>query len=453
MGLDIGIRKAKTRFLRRLSVSLNRLPAAKLALLGYLSYSLVGWLLLCVPFVQRGAGVRAIDNLFTCVSAVSTTGLVTVSVADSYNIVGQIIVLALIQLGGIGYMTLGSFVVLSRKTELSATRTAVASTVFSLPESFRIDKFIRSVIYFTVAIEMAGVVALYLIFRSHHEPHAMWSAAFHSVSAFCTAGFSLNNNSFEGYAGDFWLNLTISALSCLGAVGFIVCVDYWRMFRRKVKHVTLTSKVILWSAFWLLTIGTVLIFLTEPSIETLPLDRRLLAAFFQAMTSMTTVGFNTISISSISRATLLLITVLMVIGASPSGTGGGLKSTTFSAMVGVMRSALRGQDQVRFWNRPVPQARIWVATASLGFYLLMLVAGTYCLELTEKFSFEKNLFEAASALGTVGLSTGITADLSNLGKLVITFLMFCGRLGPLTFGIAVFARPLPAGVADNDLAV
>jgi trk system potassium uptake protein TrkH len=144
----------------------------------------------------------------------------------------------------------------------------------------------------------------------------------------------------------------------------------------------------------------------------------------------------------------------MVIGSSPSGTGGGLKCTTFSALVGVMRSAIRGEQQVRFWNRPIPVERVWVAVGSLGFYLSTLIAGTYLLDLTETSSFDQNFFEAASALGTVGLSMGITATLSDVGRLVVILLMFSGRLGPLTFGIALFARPRAVTEkGDNDLAV
>ncbi|MBN2023314.1 MAG: hypothetical protein JW809_11045 [Pirellulales bacterium] len=432
---------------------LVRLHPAKLALLGYLSYIMMGWLLLCLPFSQRGEGAPCLDHLFTATSAVSTTGLGTVSTSDCYSATGQVIILALIQLGGIGYMTFGSFVVLSRKSPLSETRREVSQTVFSLPKSFRIDKFIRSVVVFTLIIEAAGVAALYAVFQRAGVSAPLWSAIFHSVSSFCTAGFSLYNTSFEGFQGDFWLNVIVSVLSYLGAIGFIVCVDCWRMFTGKIERITLTSKIILWSTVWMTALGTLLLFVGEPSIQSKPADERLLAAFFQTMTSMTTVGFNTVSISQLSKASILVLVILMVIGASPSGTGGGLKSTTFSAILGVMRSAIRGENEVRFWGQTVPLERVWTAVAGLGFYLVMLMIGTYLLELTESGVFEQNLFEAASALGTVGLSMGITATLSNMGKLIVIFLMFCGRLGPLTFGIALFFRAPINGEPDNDLAV
>jgi trk system potassium uptake protein TrkH len=179
-----------------------------------------------------------------------------------------------------------------------------------------------------------------------------------------------------------------------------------------------------------------------------------MAAFFQAMTAITTVGFNTIPVGQLSKASVLLVILLMVIGSSPSGTGGGLKCTTFSALIGVMFSAARGEREVRFWGRPIPIERIWTATATLGFYLAALVTGTWLLELTEASPFDQNLFEAASALGTVGLSRGITSALSTLGKVTVILLMFCGRLGPLTFGMAFLGRKRPdSEPQDNDLAV
>lgn len=444
------------RVARRLSLLiphlLHRIHPAKLAGLGYLSYVVFGWLILSLPFAQR-TPVGALDNLFVATSAVSTTGLSTVSIGNSYSLLGQIALLLLIQLGGIGYMTFGSFVILSTKGQLPARHSTVAQTVFSLPESFRIDKFIRSVIVFTVIIEVAGVAILWPIFAQAGVPTPLWSALFHSISAFCTAGFSLYDTSFEGFAGNFWLNATIAALSYCGAIGFIVWVDLWRMLKGKVRQITLTSKIILWSSLWLTVAGTLLIF-NDPSMEGKATEQALLDSFYQAMTAMTTVGFNTVSIGQLSNGTLLVLMVLMVIGASPSGTGGGLKSTTTTAIFGVMRSVLHGIEEVRFWGRPIPVGRIRTATASLGFYLAMLLLGTYLLEVTQQVKFEQNFFEAVSALGTVGLSTGITSSLNNIGKLIVIFLMFSGRLGPLTFGMALFFHPPgEQETSDGDLAV
>jgi trk system potassium uptake protein TrkH len=172
------------------------------------------------------------------------------------------------------------------------------------------------------------------------------------------------------------------------------------------------------------------------------------------MTSITTVGFNTIPIGALSQASLFLMILLMVVGASPAGTGGGLKTTTFTALVGVIRSALLGRRNVTFWGKEIPEERVRVAMASLGFYSGALILGCYLLALTETLPFEGLLFESASALGTVGLSTGITAQLTPIGKLILIGLMFAGRLGPLAFGIALFfPAPRPDEADPEDLAV
>lgn len=429
----------------------------KHVVLGYLAYILIGWMLLCLPFLHKsGAVAGALNHLFISTSAVSTTGLVTVSVSGTYNIIGQIVVLILIQLGGIGYMTFGSFIFLARNKPLSRERMNIANVVFALPESFKVYKFIKSVIIFTALIESAGAVILYILLQKAGVENALWSAIFHSVSSFCTAGFSLYDNSFENYSLHFGLNIVIAVLSYLGAIGFIVFVDVWRRLKGKIESVTLTTKIILWATFYVSIIGTLVFFITEPSIRQLPADKRLLASFFQAMTAMTTVGFNTIPIGSLSRASLLLIITLMVIGASPSGTGGGLKSTTFSALWGLAKSILKGKDEVSFWGRIIPEYRVRLASASFCFYVVFLLIGTYLLTLSDAaIDFEKILFEAASALGTVGLSTGITSSVTAMSKIILIGLMYAGRLGPLTLALSMFTgkQEKDASPKSDDLVI
>ena len=433
---------------------LKSMPIPHIVLSGYLLYVLIGWIVLSIPFCHKNISASPLDHLFIATSAVSTTGLTTISVSDSYSLLGQIIVLILIQLGGIGYMTVGSFLILSQKGELSDFRKSVGNAVYSLPKGFRVDKFIRSVVTFTLVIEILGATFLYFPLRASGTDNPVWSAIFHSISAFCTAGFGLYNNSFESYSTNYTINIIIAVLSYLGAIGFIVCVDVWRLMRGKVKYLTVTSRIILSVTFWMSLAGTITIFLTEPSIENAPTDIRLLQSFFQCMTAMTTVGFNTTPIGGLAKATILLTVVLMVIGASPSGTGGGIKTTTLSAILGVMRSAIRGETTVKFWGKAIPLERLWMAFATVGFYLGALLFGTFFLELTEKASFDAIVFEAASALGTVGLSMGITSSLTVLGKIIIILLMFCGRVGPLTFGAALFCSSAVHEEEDKaDLAI
>lgn len=422
----------------------------RLVTLGYLLYIVIGWILLALPWFQSTDAASSIDALFTATSALSTTGLVTVSTSNDFNLGGQIVILILIQLGGVGYMTLGSFAVFSSTGTLSEARRKVGKTVFSMPEGFRIEKFIRNVVAFTVIIETLGAVALFAAFTRLGIPNHLWASIFHSVSAFCTAGFCLYDTSFEFLRADFAVNTILGVLSYTGAIGFIVLVDAWHRLTGKSSRLTLTSKVILLATALISVVGVALFFFGEPTIQHFPVHQRLLASAFQVMTAITTVGLNTIPIGKLSQASLFLLTMLMIIGASPSGTGGGLKTTTFSTVFGVIRSVLRSRKQVCFWGRAIPEERIWVATASLGLYATSLVLGSYLLALTETFPFEGLVFECASALGTVGLSTGITAQLTDVGKIIVTAVMFLGRVGPLAFAMALSLPSKTAGLRPSE---
>ena len=428
----------------------DSLHPVRMVVLGYLTYILSGWILLSLPISHRASPVAALDALFTSASALSTTGLTTVDTGTGFSLFGQLVILALIQIGGIGYMTFGSFVVLARRGDLSTRREQIGKVVFSMPEEFRIAKFIRSVILFTALVETAGAGALFFAFRRAGLVHPLWSAVFHSISAFCTAGFGLYGNSFESLRGNVAVTAILGLLSYLGAIGFIVFVDAWRRLMGQTDRLTLTSRIILVTTTWMSIVGVGLLFVAEPTIQALPPYERLTTAAFQVMAAITTVGFNSIPIGQLSQASLFLLIMLMVVGASPSGTGGGLKTTTFSALFGVIRSALLGREKVTFWRKEIPEDRIRLAIASLGFYVGALILGGYLLALTESQPFEGLLFEAASALGTVGLSTGITAQLTPIGKLILILLMFIGRVGPLTFGVALFlpSRSRPRGKED-----
>lgn len=426
-----------TRGCRRLAMRTN---PAKLLLLGYSFYALVGWLLLALPISQHHF-VSPLDTLFTSVSAVSTTGLGTVDLNSSFSLFGEIVVLCLIQVGGVGYMTIGSFIMLARQTQLTPIRDKVTRAAFSLPNDVTPVQFIRTVVLFTFACEIVGAIALYPIFLNAGIAHPAWSAIFHSVSAFCTAGFSLNSDSFVAFQNDPALNIVISTLSLLGALGFLIAWDIWRNLTSRAPHLSYSSKVILRLTAGILFLGTVILFVTEPSIEALPQDERLMTAFFQTMTASTTVGFNTHPIDALHSNALLVMFFLMAIGASPSGTGGGLKTTTFAVMLGLMRSTLRQRRRVTFFNKPIGPSRLQLAGASVFYFMVLLTAAMFFLTLTEHgIAFAQLVFESISALGTVGLSTGITSSLSDLGKIVIIVLMMAGRVGILSFGIALALR-------------
>ncbi|EBA13607.1 TrkH family potassium uptake protein [Roseobacter sp. CCS2] len=444
--------KSALQAVARTRTSLLRLAPAKMLLLGYLSYMIIGWALLAMPFAQEGV-VSALDALFIATSAVSTTGLVTVDPGGSFSFAGELIILLLIQIGGLGYMTIGSFTVLAVQNKMSGLRTHAVKHAFNLPSDVRPAVFVRAVIVFTLLVEAVGAIALYFVFAGQGVENPVWMAIFHAVSAFCTAGFSLFSTSFEAFRADGALNIIIATLSLLGAMGFLIVVDTWRTLTGQARHLGFTSKVIVRITLWFLLIGTVLLALAEPTIATLPAEERWLAAFFQAMTASTTVGFNTHPIGALSAAVLIIMYFLMIFGASPAGTGGGLKTTAFAALVGLVRSTLKGRDRIRFFKREVPLVKLQAATAGLAFYMTLLLIAMFVLLLTETdAAFEVVMFEVISAMGTVGLSMGLTGDLSDIGKIVVIVLMTAGRVGILTFGIALAAHDESREEEeDNDL--
>lgn len=423
-----------------ISTLLKPRDPVRMVVWGYATYMIIGWLFLCMPFSVTGAPAGAIDHLFTAVSAVSTTGLITVSTPDTYSRCGQIAIAVLIQFGGLGYMTIGSFLLLSFGRRLAMVRNRVSQVALSAPEGVPIQNFVRSIVVFTLLIEAVGAVALYSILSARGMQDAWWSATFHSISAFCTAGFALYNDSFMAFRGNVWLNVTIASLSYLGAMGFILLNDVVQRAMRHKIRLSLSSRVILWCTLLTGVMATALLVADEPSLRDLPIGERILAAFFQSMSAGTTVGFNTVDIAGLSAGSVFLITIVMIIGASPAGTGGGIKTTTLAALWANMISVFKGRDRTNFGDRELPLERVRLAMASAMFYLVVLTAGIYALSLVESSPLPDQMFECASAIGTVGLSRGITPNLTFVGKCIIILLMFAGRVGPLALALTLL-RP------------
>ncbi len=436
------------RALVRLRRRLLDLHSAKLLVAGYAAYMTIGWLLLCLPFSQS-APVSALDNLFTAVSAVSTTGLVTIDPGSHYSWFGQLVVVALIQAGGLGYMTLISFVILTAVNPRSRLSLKVSRSAFALPHGYEVRDFLRRIVIYALAVEALGALILYFLFLGRGVEAPAWSAVFHSVSAFCTAGFSLHANSFESFVGDTSVSLTLAALSYAGGIGFLVVDDGWRVLTRKSPRLGFTSRVILRLTGILAVAGTLLLLLVTVWPADMPPWERVLAAFFQAMTAQTTVGFNTLPIGTLALPAIMVIYLLMIFGASPAGTGGGLKITTLAVLIGIVRSVSRERQTVTFMRRTIPEQVRTTAIAACALYVLILGSALFLLSLTETIGFEQLLFEALSALGTVGLSMGATGSLSELGKIIVIFLMFVGRVGFVTLGIAAAGRD-ESGTGDSD---
>lgn len=407
---------------------------------GYLVLTILCFVILLLPFCQNSHN-SLVDHLFFSVSIVSTTGLAPADFATSYNLAGQIISLIFIQLGGIGYMALSSFIILKQLDRLPRLSARLLRLEFNLPQRYPLVSFIYSVFIFTMLIETIGAVTLYIGFRDMGIENALWPAIFHSVSAFCTAGFSLYGDSMSSFSGNAWINLSILCLSLLGSIGFIVLLDFWLRLTRKRKNITLTSKIILLGTFIFWMVGAIIIFLSDIELRSMHWEGLNLAVF-QSISAHTTVGFNSYDIGLIDNGGIFVMIILMIIGASPAGTGGGIKTTSVSALIAVLLSVLKRRDNITFLGKEIPASNIYLAVSSAIFYGFILIVGTWAVLMLDgnNFEFEKILFEVTSALSTVGLSTGITGDLSVVSKLIISLLMFIGRLGVLTFGFALISE-------------
>ncbi|MBR4682634.1 MAG: hypothetical protein IKP06_04980 [Elusimicrobiaceae bacterium] len=422
--------------LRKYFVFLLRLTPHQNIAQTVLSYTFIGGILLSLP-LMNSTHVSFLDNFFTAAAAVSTTGLQTVNFADSYTFLGKLIVLILIQIGGLGYMTFSSFLYLSfsQHHRLRHHQQENLSVEVSLPKTLDISLFLRSAFVFTVIAESIGAVFLFNYFRHHDYSvlSALWYSIFHSISAFCTAGFSLWNNSLENFVDSKTINIVISCLALAGSMGFIVVTDVFNFIRRKTLSISLTTKIIVLSTLVMLAIGTFTLFVTSPGLT-------LWEACFQSIAAMTTVGFNTVDIGLLSSCSLLILIVLMSVGGAPSGTAGGMKMTAFFSVMALVYTRLQLRTRVEVLGRRIPLLRLYAATSTFLLYTLFLLTSIFLLTWTEKLPFLELVFESTAAISTGGLSTGTSAHLSALGKLIIIGTMIIGRIGVLTFGTALLNR-------------
>jgi len=434
---------------------MRRLSPPRLLALGYAAMMLAGFALLSLP-LSTAMPARAIDHLFIAVSAVSTTGLASLDIGTAYTGFGQAVILVLIQVGGIGFMTVSS-AVFSALGEGPPSRyqDEVTRVAFSLPRTVSPRRFVGRVIAYTAAVEALGTVLLAALFAARGVERPLWQGLFHAVSAFCTAGFSLFPTSLERFVGDAPVLLAVSGLAIAGATGFLVASEAWDRLGGRLGRMSLSTKLILVVSGGQLVAGTALLAAVEPSIAGMAQGGRLLNAFFQAMTASTTVGFNAVPTAPLAAPAAVATALLMVVGASPSGTGGGLKSTTVALNWGFLAAELRGRREVTLFGAAVPEARLRQALATLLMALSLLAAAMLALAVTERVGFGRLVFEAVSALSSAGLSLGVTAALTDAGKAVIMALMYVGRVGLLAFGVAlaVRARAERVRAVQEDVAV
>lgn len=421
----------------------------------FASAILIGTALLALPIASAtGSTIGLLDAFFTSTSAVCVTGLTVKDTGCDFTLFGQLVILALIQLGGLGIMTFSVSMVLVLGRALATLHGRAMRDMLdqqSAPEAVHLVRFITAS---TLAIEAAGAAALFCWFGGSegYTPRSAYSAIFHSVSAFCNAGFSLYSRSFEAYRSHVGVNLVITSLVILGGLGFPVLRDLLvlrgrrRLGEGQSPGLRTQTRVVLTTSAILIVLGAALFYVLElpATLKGLRPGERLLASYFQSVTARTA-GFNTVDIGAVKAPALVVLMALMYIGASPGSTGGGIKTTTAAILFQAMRSAFRRRPQVELFRRTVPRSTIRRSIALVTLTILLLIAAAIALTVAEPDQpFERLLFEEISAFGTVGLSTGITAALSAPGKLIIILLMFAGRVGPLTLMFSLLGEGRPA---------
>ena len=407
---------------------------------GFAGVILLGALLLTLPLATvDGEGLNFLDAVFTSTSAVCVTGLVVVDTGSTFTRFGQLVILTLIQIGGLGFMTFATFFAILLGKKISLKERLLLQEALHQVSLEGIVRLAKYVIAISFIIEGLGALILTLAWSSDLGwGKALYYGIFHSISAFNNAGFDLFGTSLTTYVDDWIVNLTVMALIITGGLGFAVLADFYS--HRHLRRFSLHSRIVVQTSAILIVIGAIVIFALEFSnpqtLGNLALTDKGLAALFQAVTPRTA-GFNTIGIPELRDSTILFLLILMFIGASPGSTGGGVKTTTFVAVVLLVVNILKGKNTVVVKERTLSSDIIQKAVAIMASAMLWIFMVTFLLTITEEADFLTILFEVTSAFGTVGLTMGLTPHLSGAGKLAIILTMFIGRVGLITLVFAL----------------
>ena len=423
---------------KELKVSLS---SFQIIIIGFAGIILVGTILLMMPFsTQSGTGTSFLDALFTATSAVCVTGLVVQDTATYWSYFGQFVILCLIQIGGMGVITVASSLALLSGRKLSFSQRNIMQEALSAPQVGGIVKLTSFVIKGTLLFEVLGALIMLPVFCKDFGIKGIWMSFFHSISAFCNAGFDLlgvnaKYSSLISYAENPVINIIIMLLIIIGGIGFLTWSDVVN-HKHKISEYRMQSKVILSTTGILIAVPTIYFFVIE--FTHLPLVDRIYASFFQAITPRTA-GFNTIDFGILSEAGIGIIILLMLIGGSPGSTAGGMKTTTITVLFANAKAVFRRKDETDLFGRRIPSDTIRTASTILILYVTLFFCGGVLLSLLEGLPMMTCLFETASAIGTVGLTLGITPQLGFLSRLILIFLMFFGRVGGLTLIFAALS--------------
>ena len=422
----------------------HRFTPNQVVALTFAGLILAGTLLLMLPAASRdGKGLSFVDALFTATSASCVTGLVVVDTGTFFSTFGQLVLILLIQTGGLGLMLFATLfsVVRGRRINLQDRMNIQAS--LNQDDLNGVVRMSLKVARYTAAVELFFGTLLCFRFVPQFGIRGIYYAYWYAISAFCNAGFDLFGHfrSLTGYAGDLWVNLVISALVILGGIGFPVMSDV--LEKRHFSKLHLHTKIVLVTTVFLLVSGTCLIEFLEAgnakTLAALPLPQQWLASFFQSM-STRTAGFNTLDLNQLRSSTMLVMIVLMVIGASPASTGGGIKTTTFALLLLTARQVVQQREECVIFGRRIDNDTLFrafaIATLSMVWIFVAVIGITYL----EDTNFLYTLFEVASAYATVGMSAGLSPQLSAGSKLIMAVTMYAGRVGIMTFAMSLTAR-------------
>lgn len=422
---------------------------------GFFALILVGTLFLTLPLsASNGVSIGLVDAFFTSVSSVCVTGLIVKDTPLDFSLFGQIVIMLLVQIGGLGYMTSATVIYLLVGKRIGLAERLIMRENLNVLSMEGLVRFTKGVLFITLVIE--GIAALLLAVRFSRDfsyLKALYLGIFHSVTSFNNAGFSLFSDNLIGYRGDFAVNVIIMANIILGGIGFIIFSDLYRYSKREIQNLSLHTKITLTATVLLIFMGAILLFTFENSgsaatMQGLSLTDRILVSLFHSV-SARTAGFNTVNVADMANDSLFLLIVLMVIGASPGSTGGGIKTTTFAIMMVALWTSVRGRQDTTVFRRRIPIELVAKAFLLTTMVTIIIITSTTLLLLTENRSFIQTLFEVASAFGTVGLSTGdggilsLSGLFSTTGKIIISLTMYAGRLGPLLLSIMIVKGAYP----------
>ncbi|UKS30847.1 TrkH family potassium uptake protein [Paenibacillus sp. HWE-109] len=427
-----------------------RLSPPQVLTLGFLFMIFVGAELLWLPISYAGEGrLSFLDALFMATSATCVTGLSMINTGAHLSTFGEIVLILLVQIGGLGFMTMSTLIALVLRRRISFQERLILQEAMNHDSTEGVVRLVRKVLIYALYIELAGALLLALRW-SFEMPigQALYFGVFHSISIFNNAGFDLfgalpqRPGSLMHYVEDPFVNIVSMLLIILGGIGFIVISDL--LTYPKNKKLTLHSKVVLTASAALILIGTVVILVFEfTNVNTLqPLSPmgKVLSAMLQSVSSRSA-GVNTVDIASMRQATQFFIVIMMFIGAAPGSSGGGIKVTTFVILLGALLAMVRGKEEIVFFRRRISKDRIYKAITFALLSFILIVLSTMILSTTEEFSFLGILFEVTSAYATAGMSLGLTSQLTGFGKVFLIILMFVGRLGPVS--LAYTLTPVP----------